>query len=169
MSPPPTSTAHPCTICNSPHARLRQQCRSSSYCSVECQQTDWPAHKLLCSQYRIQGDRPGPRHKRAIFFFSPDRKSPKFIWIKCEGNWGDCSAEAVKEYMGTGNPIVARTFVMHNPARNRSLDHTLELAYRDFFMFDGSARNMCIINAARGEGEERLEGRSRGDEEAGAR
>ncbi|KAI9858377.1 MAG: hypothetical protein M1813_007481 [Trichoglossum hirsutum] len=60
------------------------------------------------------------------------------------------TAEAVKEYMGTGNPIVARTFVMHNPARNRSLDHTLELAYRDLFMFDGSARNMCIINAARG-------------------
>lgn len=62
-----------CIICGSSDARRCAQCRSAAYCSVECQQTDWRAHQLLCKKFKeASADgfaaRPLPKHHLAIYF-----------------------------------------------------------------------------------------------------
>ncbi|KAF8861057.1 hypothetical protein BDZ45DRAFT_800272 [Acephala macrosclerotiorum] len=72
-----------CTICNSPNTKDCSSCRSSAYCSVECQQTDWPLHKIVCKSFTtILPTRPTAFHKLAIVF-PPDARVPRLGWVLC--------------------------------------------------------------------------------------
>ncbi|KAK8128933.1 hypothetical protein PG984_010041 [Apiospora sp. TS-2023a] len=58
-----------CTICGSTSAKYCSGCRSAAYCSQECQQTDWHAHKHLCSSFQeCYAARPSPSHYLVICF-----------------------------------------------------------------------------------------------------
>ena len=75
----------PCTICGSSDARRCARCHSAAYCSLECQQTDWRTHRLLCAKFSEQAqgnfaNRPSPTHYLAIFF-PMDKKRPSLVWI----------------------------------------------------------------------------------------
>ncbi len=41
-----------CAICPKPKQHVCSGCRGASYCSTECQKSDWPSHKFACQ--RIQ-------------------------------------------------------------------------------------------------------------------
>ncbi|KAG7433921.1 Zinc finger MYND domain-containing protein 10 [Fusarium oxysporum f. sp. raphani] len=74
-----------CTICGSSEASRCARCRSAAYCSLECQQTDWRTHRLLCTKFSEQAQdnyasRPSPTHYLAIFF-PMDKKRPSIVWI----------------------------------------------------------------------------------------
>ncbi|KAH7182245.1 hypothetical protein BKA60DRAFT_589704 [Fusarium oxysporum] len=74
-----------CTICGSSDARRCARCHSAAYCSLECQQTDWRTHRLLCAKFSEQAQdnyasRPSPTHYLAIFF-PMDKKRPSIVWI----------------------------------------------------------------------------------------
>ncbi|KAG6989394.1 Ubiquitin carboxyl-terminal hydrolase 19 [Fusarium oxysporum f. sp. conglutinans] len=74
-----------CTTCGSSEASRCARCRSAAYCSLECQQTDWRTHRLLCTKFSEQAQdnyasRPSPTHYLAIFF-PMDKKRPSIVWI----------------------------------------------------------------------------------------
>jgi hypothetical protein len=78
----------PCTICGVSAARLCATCRSAVYCSIECQQTDWRTHKLLCRQFKDLSasnfaGRPSPQHHLAIYF-PMVTSSPRIVWVDTE-------------------------------------------------------------------------------------
>lgn len=75
----------PCTICGSSDARRCARCHSAAYCSLECQQTDWRTHRLLCRKFseHAQGNfanRPSPTHHLAVFF-PMDKTRPSLVWV----------------------------------------------------------------------------------------
>ncbi|KAG8664667.1 hypothetical protein FPOAC2_10370 [Fusarium poae] len=74
-----------CTICGSSDARRCACCHSAAYCSLECQQTDWRTHRLLCRKFseHAQGNftnRPSPTHHLAVFF-PMDKTRPSLVWV----------------------------------------------------------------------------------------
>ncbi|KAH7159315.1 hypothetical protein DER46DRAFT_702380 [Fusarium sp. MPI-SDFR-AT-0072] len=74
-----------CTICGSSEASRCVRCRSAAYCSLECQQTDWRTHRLLCAKFSEQAQgsfasRPSPTHYLAILF-PMDKTRPSLVWV----------------------------------------------------------------------------------------
>ncbi|KAH8833159.1 hypothetical protein DL96DRAFT_1811681 [Flagelloscypha sp. PMI_526] len=72
-------------------------CRSSSYCSRECQKTHWPSHKVICklnqsSRAITSGQSPAtPKGKQAIYV--PPSQNPSKVmedlgkWVKHHRTW----------------------------------------------------------------------------------
>ncbi|KAJ9614244.1 hypothetical protein H2200_002380 [Cladophialophora chaetospira] len=149
------STTQPatCTICNEKGHLKCSACKSVSYCSTDCQQTDWPIHKLLCkAQHDDQP--PSKSHRRAILF-PADQKSPHFLWVHCELKRlddDDVPFEYVDAaaYLGIDKPLAQRYPIQRNALRARDLRNTLEVAFRDTFAIDGSSLNKSIIRTTNG-------------------
>ena len=148
-----------CTICDSTNTKACARCHSTRYCSPECQQTDWPSHRLLCSQYPTHTDRPDPSYKRAILF-SPDEVKPKFIWVECKTEEDDevpgstYELPQVREHLGRklGDYDAPPEYkpIRRNPLRDRNLTNTLEVICRETFLIDGSSVNKSVIKATQG-------------------
>jgi MYND finger len=39
-----------CAVCGKPAKNICSRCRTTHYCSVDCQKAQWPNHKLICKQ-----------------------------------------------------------------------------------------------------------------------
>jgi len=115
-----------CTICGSATARLCIGCRSTTYCTAECQQTDWPVHKQLCRKFQelaASKSRPSPHHYLAIIFpmghavaaQSDDvkRVHPKLAWIGSE----DLNSTPGSSYF---NPLLDEALTL--PGQNSNND-----------------------------------------------
>ena len=131
--------ASTCTICSSPNAKDCAQCHSARYCSPECQQTDWPCHRLLCSQYATHksSSRPSPSHYRAILF-SPNEDKLKLIWLECKNEDSDTGGTfetpQYRKYLGQyqGRDASADPkMIQKNLLRGRSLTNNLEVVGRE--------------------------------------
>lgn len=148
-----------CIICDSPHAKACAGCHSTNYCSPECQQTDWPSHSLLCSQYSTHTGRPNPSYKRAILF-TPNEIKPKFIWIECETVENDefpgtvWERSRVREHLGgvVGEYDAHPEYklIQRNILRGRNLADSLKVICRETFLIDGSDLNKSIVKATHG-------------------
>ena len=146
--------ASPCSICNSNDAQVCKQCHSSPYCSVKCQKIDWPCHKLLCSEYKLNNERPSPTHKRGILF-DPEKLAPSFVWVRCDvhhdGPEVTYEVPDLKELAGPDyRPMTCEKF-WKNYVRGRELKQLYELWMRDNFMNDGSSRNKSAAVATKGQ------------------
>lgn len=139
-----------CTICNGPNSKLCSTCHSSSYCSTECQKTDWPAHKLLCKTVKTLSPRPDPSFKRAILF-PVHAKAPRLIWVEYERKLDFTGMpfedSKISPLLGDDNPSREIQTVQKNIYRNFTLDHTIVVAARDTFLIDGSKPNKSISHA----------------------
>lgn len=141
------STLRLCNICTKPGPRICANCHNSRYCSRECQQVDWPTHKLVCKTFKDFQKRPEERSRRAIYF--PDSGGrAQFTWLpfthvddECEGHYHvpDLSIPFRKD-----KRAYAMMNITFNPARNRPLSHTIALRFRDTFLIDGSKPNGSI-------------------------
>lgn len=151
-----------CAICNTAGARACTRCRSISYCSRECQQKDWPSHRLLCAQYHTQPPRPSPSHRRAILLRS-EAKTPQLEWVRCikVENHPDFGTYELNEGVDTlllsldSGPTttysgITRVPFQRNVPRKRDLDHTIELSFRDHFLSDGSLENQAVVEVTKG-------------------
>lgn len=76
---PPTTPL--CTVCPQPGHLTCTGCRSTRYCSAECQKVDRPTHKTFCNSLAsFSADtRPSSFHVRAILF-PEDKKKPEWTW-----------------------------------------------------------------------------------------
>lgn len=152
-----------CIMCNARSAKQCARCMSCYYCSRECQQSDWPSHRLLCKSFSTQDPRPSPNHKRAIFF-PVDHVKPRMIWLPCERKVEDDTRTSYEHvnphpYLGADEPGVGRMQIEHNPIRGRNLGsgmvywaprkegYSIALRFRDDFLFDGSAMNRSLLES----------------------
>jgi hypothetical protein len=142
-----------CPICSGVGLRACPGCESISYCTIECQQTDWPVHKLLC-EFQAGLQPPTETHRRGILF-PADLKVPQFVWVSCdlreakedEPAW---ESSDVKPFLGSGDPFPQRNLVQRNVLRSRDIGHTIEIVARDAFLIDGSIPNQSIIRTTNG-------------------
>ncbi|KAH8884889.1 hypothetical protein GQ53DRAFT_374104 [Thozetella sp. PMI_491] len=140
------SSSTQCAICNTDHARLCQRCKSIAYCSTDCQTTDWPCHKLVCTQFAEgaeeakEGNRPEPqtrdlRMTRGMLF-DPDSKRPQLIWVKCRRHADEESGVSfqdaeVDKFLGVDGAESERLFAEHNRVRGgRQMQSFVEVWYR---------------------------------------
>ncbi|OJJ85389.1 uncharacterized protein ASPGLDRAFT_168477 [Aspergillus glaucus CBS 516.65] len=139
--------------------RRRELLITCYYCSLECQRSDFPSHKLLCKHFSTQPVRPSTEHKRAIFF-PVDRSKPRMIWVPCRREIDEDGVSWTKvdayPYLGTDNPIKGTLRIEHSPVRNRNLGsgfakwapfnqgYCISLIHRDGYLIDGSASNKSI-------------------------
>ncbi|KAH0556756.1 hypothetical protein GP486_005453 [Trichoglossum hirsutum] len=148
----------PCAICNSPNSYSCASCYSAAYCSIECQQTDWPVHKTLCKIFKNfqSSTRTSSRSKLGLLL-PVDSKTPRPVWVECElindyEYEGDLPYEYshVDSLLGTDKPFPERKSITRNIFRGFSLDHTVKVVCRETFLVDGSKKNICIEELTRG-------------------
>ncbi|KAM0724187.1 hypothetical protein Q7P37_000069 [Cladosporium fusiforme] len=74
-----------CPRCTDEATKTCGGCKNIRYCSIECQQADWPTHKVLCSTFKDFSDdkRPSPAMRRIVVFL-PDEKKPRFMWAPAQ-------------------------------------------------------------------------------------
>ena len=144
-----TSSNLPCNICDSSNSKLCAKCRSSAYCSIECQRADLSSHKLLCSQIP-SSSRPGPSYKRAILF-QTDLEAPQLVWIECQEkdnfDGGKFEYPEVGKHLGGKCSMPEVMSVRHNNRRNRPMENSLQLMFRAGSATDGLRRNKSIGRA----------------------
>ena len=149
-----------CTICHSSTAKPCGRCHSARYCSLECQQTDWPSHSLLCSQYSTHTGRPDPFYKRAILF-PPNENKPQFIWVECKTIVSDEDPDFPYEFessqvedhlggkVGQYYAVAEKRLIQRNVLRDRDYANTLQVVWRETFGIDGSQLNKSVVRATR--------------------
>ncbi|KAL4962166.1 uncharacterized protein BDV14DRAFT_179123 [Aspergillus stella-maris] len=150
-----------CVMCNTSPGLRCSRCRSTYYCSRDCQKSDFPSHRLLCKQFATQPDRPSPEHKRAIFF-PVEKDNPCLIWIPCSRQYDEEDGIRWTQidpypYLGTDKPNKGIMRIEHNPIRCRNLGcgftdsaqykegHCVSLIYRDAYLKDGSSMNRSVL------------------------
>ncbi|BCS19476.1 uncharacterized protein APUU_12304S [Aspergillus puulaauensis] len=149
-----------CVMCNTSPGRPCARCRSTYYCSEECEKSDAASHGRLCEQFASQTDRPSPQHKRAIFF-PADSEEPSLVWVPCTRkyeteermSWTQLNPHP---YLGTDEPAKESLRIEHNPVRSRNLGsgfagaairkegYCVSLVYRELYLKDGSKTNRSI-------------------------
>jgi hypothetical protein len=130
-----------CFACNKPGTQRCSGCHNARYCASECQKKDWTLHKLLCKSFANFGERPSPKHHRAILF-PDDETKPKFIWIKKYGpKYWEFDRKA---HLGGGDVRLKRLdFDCHRPLR-RLLNHTITIWYDEDFIGHGRPVNESL-------------------------
>src|SRR5437762_10992722 len=101
-----TSNSERCTICILPGTKACTGCNSARYCSVECRDTDWQTHKLLCRSFKdfltpSSSQDENTKFKRAILFPS-DSEVPRFVWLK---SWKESDEGMIWEDNNAGRMI----------------------------------------------------------------
>jgi hypothetical protein len=71
-----------CPRCTEVATKLCGTCKDISYCSLECQQADWPVHQSVCKLFKaFTTPRPAPDMRRVIVFLTQN-KTPQFEWVR---------------------------------------------------------------------------------------
>ncbi|KAI9046938.1 hypothetical protein LZ554_009013 [Drepanopeziza brunnea f. sp. 'monogermtubi'] len=93
-----------CSFCDTPvKDKLCYRCHSASYCSEECQKSDFPLHTLFCAglaAFRQSFPRPtdSDRLKYKLAFYFPFTGRPDFVWVPISiiGKNGEKMSTSVK-------------------------------------------------------------------------
>ncbi|KAK9343380.1 hypothetical protein V1522DRAFT_413292 [Lipomyces starkeyi] len=145
-----------CTICNAAGAHYCARCRSTAYCTLECQQADWPLHGLICANFaRVSQTVPGPNYRLAVVFPTEVNSRPRCVWLEIEPNapgWeghdrprlDHCLKNAPEETRYIGRRGV--TLIRGNTLRAGINDHAIELTCRDDDNPQESPFNQCLAH-----------------------
>lgn len=143
-----------CLVCNNPDSQFCDRCRSVRYCSKACQVADWPVHKLLYSAFAAfrSSTRPTDEHFRAIAF-PVDKPKPELVWVHCEWHEDDDDDFRIPSFqipdsaalLGQGASL-ASSPIQFDLVLDRPLCDTVQLAYRDTYLIDGSPPNRSVAS-----------------------
>lgn len=135
-----------CVMCNTSKSRPCPSCKSSLYCSVECQERDQPLHDLLCKDYstfQTRFPRPDFDHKLALLL-PEDSTTPQLVWLEFAQkvseltNWEE---PQVQNFLG--KPPEVKVISRNGPFPIR---HRLWINRRNASMDDGvSKHNRCVM------------------------
>lgn len=138
-----------CQVCNKSTIHVCTQCKSASYCSIICQQADWPTHTLLCTAFSHFDalNRPTNEHVRAIFF-PVGNTTPEFVWLHCEWEDEDIGRYQYAKFEPLLGPetFTSQMVIQYNSVLKRELSDTIYLCHRDAFLFDGSETNKSVAS-----------------------
>ncbi|KAK3699732.1 hypothetical protein LTR37_016337 [Vermiconidia calcicola] len=132
-----------CPCCTEDGRLTCAGCKNIKYCSAECQQADWPSHKLLCKTFKDFQERPGPNMCRVIALL-PDETKPRFMWCPVkygEGFGGIESYEVMQTREVTTSEIFYNTFT-RKPGRCAPI-----LAYDDEYLRKYRTPNKSVDKA----------------------
>ncbi|KAF2878598.1 hypothetical protein BDV95DRAFT_479395, partial [Massariosphaeria phaeospora] len=154
-----------CEECDNPGTVRCSGCRESHYCSKGCQRKGWKLHKILCTTFKDFQDRraarePGEIWTRAIYFH-PEEEQSRFVWMRSQHGrhngrrW--LKPESYELFANTENEAMeahdlSSAEFFRNEVRDRDLNHTFFLRYRDDFLSDGSKANGAIRNVVKNTG-----------------
>lgn len=146
---PSSSIGHACIICQTPSACTCARCKSSHYCSSDCQLDDWPVHKLLCASFSRfdMSTRPSETHFRGIVF-PQDQPKPQVAWIDCQGQYDE--EDGIRyQYPDMGPFLGSDSMAKSIPVQTDALLHirlpsTIDIYHRDTFLVDGSKSNKGV-------------------------
>jgi len=142
-----------CTICNKYPARACTACRLAAYCSLECQQTDWPLYKTVCNSFTSLPSGATALHRLGFLFLVTLRVS-ELIWIPCEEQIKDQFAKyeqpMASAFLDNDNSYVGSKVITKDQYLGFDHDHAVVIFYREAAGFDGSKSNNCIASTSRG-------------------
>ncbi|KAK6066314.1 hypothetical protein SCUP515_10754 [Seiridium cupressi] len=152
-----------CIIYLNPEAKFCGRCKSASYCSKECEKSDWPSDRLLCRHIIQYDTRPGGDVQLAIKF-EAEEGDPKLIRVShliipvkpgmlilSLKKWGEHFRDHLRLERGTVG--VGVKFITYNPRTGLSFSRTLGLWRRDKYLSDGSKECSSLIEATKAQGQ----------------
>ena len=142
-----------CPCCDEKGIRTCMGCKNARYCSKECQETDWPVHKILCRAFKEVGERPA-ENMRLTIFFPPNELKPELVWLPVSRGQDEAmkpwEALEIEEKMGK-RPWMINT-IKKNKITGVSFDsdYLIMLCYDDKFLMNYSAWNVAARAATGG-------------------
>jgi hypothetical protein len=151
------NTNKTCPRCTDAATKVCGGCKNISYCSTECQQADWHAHKLLCKILKDFTHPPSPNMRRVIAFL-PDEKKPRFAWAPVRSNFAGVDDEGkIKSYETideTHITQVEQNSMAHDTDRNawtgEPLGYAIGVLFDDNFNANYADRNKAVTAATQG-------------------
>ncbi|KAK5710326.1 Zinc finger MYND domain-containing protein 10 [Elasticomyces elasticus] len=121
------ATTAVCPICDESASQVCVGCRDIHYCSQECQEADWCAHKLLCKTFAKMKFPPNQGMVRAIYF-PPLGSKPQFLWLQVEqvASAGDIG---LKYEARIGRRLPDRKVIKQNAITDAFLEQHLNICY----------------------------------------
>ncbi|KAJ3110458.1 hypothetical protein HK098_000558, partial [Nowakowskiella sp. JEL0407] len=141
-----------CTLCETGEKRC-SRCHTLHYCNDECFEKDWPMHKFMCKLLPFP---PKVKSKRTVYGLVLDTNSkyPRLMQFDVSVHpahdleFPPFTYEKLDMSSVFGESGVEFTFVERDSLRrNRPC---LNVAYREFFLKDGSPPNKCILSLTEG-------------------
>ncbi|KAK5729027.1 hypothetical protein LTR15_002168 [Elasticomyces elasticus] len=121
------ATTAVCPICNEPASQVCAGCRDVQYCSQECQEADWCAHKLLCKTFTKMKFPPSQGMVRAIYFPLLGNK-PQFLWLQV-GQVASAGDIGLKYEERVGCRLPDRKVIKQNAITDAFLEQHINLCY----------------------------------------
>ncbi|KAK5138599.1 hypothetical protein LTR08_000187 [Meristemomyces frigidus] len=142
-------------MCTEPGTLKCAGCKDVLYCSAECQQADWPTHKLLCKTFNNFQQRPAANMRR-IIYFPVNGTKPEFMWRPLKPDdrsreFEDGRFDRVDMDEHMNKCVFKKSFTIQiNAMNDKPLDYTMVLYYDDDFMDKFPHPNEAITAAANG-------------------
>ena len=78
-----------CAVCRKKSSSSCSKCHAASYCSKECQRTDWKVHKMFCSLGPWPKAPKGEEQSVQAFLFPAQGTTPALVRVTIEKIWDD--------------------------------------------------------------------------------
>ena len=148
-----------CPRCMEKATKVCGGCKDISYCSPECQQADWHAHKTMCKTFKDFAQPAPAANMRRIVVFLPNEKKPRFMWAPVKRNysghdlegyplapWGDVDKPSVIDV----DYLMRPTDTVLNAWTSKPLGYAIQVQYDDDFSARYTDRNQAVASATQG-------------------
>jgi hypothetical protein len=137
----PVTIVNKCAICGDLAPRICGGCKDASYCTTECQHTDWKMHKLICSSFKHFATPPKPDMHRALLF-EFNKEKPRFVWFE------SYNKPSLKALVGGNYRTLQLSSV--NPVRNRKLGNSIRALHLEEFQPSNETINQSLMGSVIG-------------------